>query len=93
MTETMTESPYDYAQFVAVGLTLSTLEPGVTYTLVRNNDNSDHGRAECFFADADDASRYVTRLKARFDAGPMGDHFHPGPGSLDITIYTVVRQV
>lgn len=87
------ESPFDHAWFVAHGLVLSTLKPGVEYTLVRNNDSSDAGRSECYFADANDAERYVARLKAAFDAGTLGEpHFHPQPARLDLMVYMVTRR-
>lgn len=87
------ESPFDHAWYEANRLTLSTLPTGADYTLVRNNDSSDAGRSECFFAARDDALRYVARLEAAFAAGALGEpHFHPQPASLDVSLYTVFRH-
>lgn len=88
---TDTESPFDAAYSEASRLTLTTLVPGVEYSLVRNFDNSDAGRVDCFFADPSDARRYARRLSAAFAAGALGDHFHPAPKLLDLHTFTVTR--
>lgn len=89
---TTTDTPFDYAYSEARALTLGTLVPGIDYTLVRNNDDSDHGKVECFFAMQDDAARYISRLEAAFAAGVLGEpHFHPGPATLDLLVFTVRR--
>lgn len=90
-----TDTPFDSAWYEASRLTLGTLVPGVDYTLVQHNDSSDHGRSECFFADQNDAERYVTRLKAASASGSLDEHFQPWPASMDLAllIFTVTRRV
>lgn len=90
------ESPYDHAAYEAARLTLMTLPLDVEHTLVRHQDNSDHGRAELFFADPDDAERYVDRLKTAAAAGALDQpHFHPWPSNkaLDLMVFAVTRRV
>lgn len=90
-----TDTPFDSAWYEASRLTLGTLVPGVDYTHVQHNDSSDHGRSECFFADQNDAERYVTRLKAASASGSLDEHFQPWPASMDLAllIFTVTRRV